>query len=136
MQLGSISISPTHSKLFVAGIYRPSAHAFYQEVRQTREEPQNTFRSNNLLLAGDFSAVLKPKDSSSEHVTKKRTTELLLEMIEDFHLEDLATRTNNKQHTWYRRNNNEISSHLDMILTNLPIRIQNITPKLPSSTLP
>jgi hypothetical protein len=61
-------------------------------------------------------------DPSNEHVTKKRTTELLLEMMEDFHLEDLANRTGNKQHTWYRRNDNQILSRLAMILTNLPIR--------------
>jgi hypothetical protein len=123
-----VHITPTNSKLVIAGIYGPSAnddresHAFYQEVRQTIEELQNTLRTSNLFLTGDFNAVLHPTDSSSGHATKKRTTELLFEMMEDFYLEDLANRTGNKQHTWYRRNNHQISSRLVMILTNLPIR--------------
>ncbi len=123
-----VYITPTNLKLIIAGIYGPSAnddresHAFYQEVRQTIEELQNTFHTSNLFLTGDFNAVLHPMDSSNEHVTKKRTTELLLEMMEDFHLEDLANRTGNKKHTWYRRNNNQILSRLAMILTNLPIK--------------
>ncbi len=72
-------------------------------------------------MAGDFNAVLSSEDSSSEHVTKKRTTELLKEIIAENHLIDMASYTNKKQHTWYRRNNNKISSRLDLILTNLPI---------------
>jgi hypothetical protein len=122
-----VYITPTNTKLVVAGIYGPSANddwesqAFYQEVKQTIEELQNTFHISDLLLAGDFNAVLHPMDSSSEHITKKRTTELLHTIMEDFHPEDLANVTGNKQHTWYRRNNNQISSRLDMILTNLPI---------------
>ncbi len=39
----------------------------------------------------------------------------------EFHLIDMAVRTNKQQHTWYRRNNNKISSRLDLILTNLPV---------------
>jgi hypothetical protein len=37
------------------------------------------------------------------------------------HLVDLASRARNSQHTWIRRNNNKISSRLDLILTNLPV---------------
>jgi hypothetical protein len=60
-------------------------------------------------------------DSSSEHHTKKNTSNLLNKMIEYLHLIDLASRARNTQHTWFRRNNNTISSRLDLILTNLPI---------------
>jgi hypothetical protein len=42
-------------------------------------------------------------------------------MTEDLHLIDLASRARDAQHTWFRRNNNTISSRLDMILTNLSI---------------
>jgi hypothetical protein len=42
-------------------------------------------------------------------------------MVEDLHLVDLASRARNTQHTWFRRNNNTVSSRLDLILTNLPI---------------
>jgi hypothetical protein len=120
-------ITPTKDKLIVAGIYGPSANndrestEFYNEIRQTLEELSNTFGTNNILLAGDFNAVLNPTDSSSEHHTKKNTTAFLNKMIEDLHLVDLASRARNMQHTWIRRNNNTISSRLDLILTNLPI---------------
>jgi exonuclease III len=119
--------APDKSKLIVAGIYGPSANddaesfRFYQEVNEALAELQNTFQTRKLIMAGDFNAVLSPEDSSSEHVTKKRTTELLLEIIAENHLIDMATLMNKKQHTWYRRNNNKISSRLDLILTNLPI---------------
>jgi hypothetical protein len=111
----------------VAGIYGPSANddnascLFYQEVLDTLVELQNTFQTRSLIMAGDFNAVLAPEDSSSEHVTKRRTTELLKQLLEDYHLTDIATITNNKQHTWFRRNNNRVSSRLDLILTNLPV---------------
>jgi exonuclease III len=101
-------------KLIVAGIYAPSANddrestVFYQEVRQNIEELQNTFRTSNLLLAGDFNAVLHPTDSSSELLTKCRTTDFLIKMIYDFYLVDMATKTHNTQHTLFRRNNNKI----------------------------
>jgi hypothetical protein len=52
-------------------------------------------------MAGDFNAVLSPEDSSSEHVTKKRTTDLLKELIAEHHLVDMAACTNRKQHTWF-----------------------------------
>jgi exonuclease III len=119
--------TPTKSKLIVAGIYGPSANddnaslLFYREVLETLGELQNTFQTRSIILAGDFNAVLTPEDSSSEHVTKQRTTGLLRQMLEDYHLTDIATATNNKQHTWFRRNNNKISSRLDLILTNLPL---------------
>jgi hypothetical protein len=72
-------------------------------------------------MAGDFNAVLSPEDSSSEHVTKQRTTELLKQLVAEHHLIDMAAYTNKKQHTWFRRNNNRISSRLDLIPTNLPV---------------
>jgi hypothetical protein len=114
-------------KLIVVGIYGPSANDdteslhFYQEVREVLAELQNTFQTRNLLMAGDFNAVLSPADSSSEHITKKRTTAFLEEFMEEQQLTDLAAKVNKKQHTWFRRNNNQISSRLDLILTNLPI---------------
>jgi exonuclease III len=119
--------TPNRSKLIVAGIYGPSANDdteslhFYQEVRDAIIELQNTFQTSNLLLAGDFNAVLSPEDSSSEHITKKRTTSFLEEFMEEQHLIDIAAHVNKKQHTWFRRNNNQVSSRLDLILTNLPI---------------
>jgi exonuclease III len=122
-----VYITLTKSKLIVAGIYAPSANndrestEFYNEVRQTIDELSNTFGTSNLILAGDFNAVLNPTDSSSEHHTKKNTTNLLNNMIEELHLVDLASRARNTQHTWIRRNNNKISSRLDLILTNLPV---------------
>jgi exonuclease III len=115
------------TKIIVVGIYGPSANdnneslQFYQEVRASIVELQNTFQTSNLLIAGDFNAVLSPEDSSSEHITKKRTTAFLEELIIEQHLTDLAVQTNKRQHTWFRRNNNQISSRLDLILTNLPI---------------
>jgi exonuclease III len=122
-----VYITPTKSKLIVAGIYGPSANNdressdFYEEVRQSLEEISNTFGTNNMMLAGDFNAVLHHTDSSSEDHTKKNTSNLLNKMVEDLHLVDLASRARNTQHTWFRRNNNTVSSRLDLILTNLPI---------------
>jgi exonuclease III len=122
-----VYVTPTKSKLIVAGIYGPSANNdressdFYEEVRQSLEELCNTFGTNNMMLAGDFNAVLNPMDSSSEHHTKKNTSNLLNKMIEDLHLIDLASRARDTQHTWFRRNNNTVSSRLDLILTNLSI---------------
>jgi hypothetical protein len=119
--------TPTRMKIIVVGIYGPSANddtesfQFYQEVRTSIVELQNTFQTSNLLIAGDFNAVLSPEDSSSEHITKKRTTALLEELIAEHHLIDLAAHLNRRQHTWFRRNNNQISSRLDLILTNLPL---------------
>jgi exonuclease III len=119
--------APDKSRLIVAGIYGPSANdnaeslRFYQEVLNTLAELQNTFQTRKMVTAGDFNAVLSPEDSSSEHVTKWRTTELLKELIAENHLIDMASYTNRKQQTWFRRNNNKISSRLDLILTNLPI---------------
>jgi hypothetical protein len=119
--------TPTKSKIIVAGIYGPSANddnasfLFYQEVLDTIGELQNTFQTRSLIMAGDFNAVLTPEDSSSEHVTKRRTTGILKKILEDYHLTDIATVANNKQHTWFRRNNNRVSSRLDLILTNLPV---------------
>jgi hypothetical protein len=128
--------TPNRTKLIVAGIYGPSANDdteslnFYQEVRNTIAELQNTFQTGNLLLAGDFIAVLSPEDSSSEHVTKKGTTSFLREFMDEQHLIDIAAHVNKRQHTWFRRNNNQISSRLDLILTNLPIT----QPKYSTST--
>jgi len=84
-----VYITPNQSKIIVAGIYGPSenndilSHQFYQEVKETLNELQNTFQTNNLLMAGDFNAVLCARDSSSEHVTKRRTTELIQDIMED-----------------------------------------------------
>jgi exonuclease III len=100
-----VYITPNKSKLIIAGIYRPSAnddtesHHFYQEVKDSLGELQNTFQTRN-ILAGDFNAVLSIEDSSSEHITKQQTTNLLAEIMADFHLVDMAARTNKKQHTW------------------------------------
>jgi hypothetical protein len=122
-----VYITPDKSKLIVAGTYGPSANddaeslRFYQEVNDTLAELQNTFQTRKIIMAGDFNAVLSSEDSSSEHVPKKRTTELLKEIIAENHLIDMASHTNKKQHTRYRRNNNKISSRLNLILTNLPI---------------
>jgi exonuclease III len=95
--LGHIAIvTSTHSKLIIAGIYGPSAnddresYNFCQELRQTTEELQNTFHTNNLLLAGDFNVVIHPNDSSSKHIIKRRTRQLLLEIIDDFHVIDIV----------------------------------------------
>jgi exonuclease III len=96
-----VYLTPTKSKLIVAGIYGPSANNdressdFYKEVRHSLEELCNTFGTNNMMLAGDFNAVLNPTDSSSEHLTKKNTSNLLNKMIEDLHLVDLAARARN-----------------------------------------
>jgi endonuclease/exonuclease/phosphatase family metal-dependent hydrolase len=49
------------------------------------EEQENTFRTSNLVITGDFNA-----DYSSEHITKKHTTQYLLAMIEDFHVIDIV----------------------------------------------
>jgi exonuclease III len=119
--------TPNRTKLIVTSIYGPSANDdteslhFYQEVRDAIAELQNMFQTRNLLLAGDFNAVLSPEDSSSEHVTKKQTTSFLEEFMDEQHLIDIAAHVNKRQHTWFRRNNNQISSQLDLILTNLPI---------------
>jgi hypothetical protein len=43
------------------------------------------------------------------------------EMMEEFHFIDMAVRTWNNNHTWYRRNNITNFSWLDFILTNLPM---------------
>jgi exonuclease III len=108
--------TPNRTKLIVVGIYGPSANDdteslhFYQEVRDSIVELQNTFQTSNLLIAGDLNAVLSPEDSSSEHITKKRTTAFLEEFIEEQHLTDIAAHANKKHHTWFRRNNNQISS--------------------------
>jgi hypothetical protein len=134
-----VYITPTNSKLIVAGIYGPSANndresiEFYNEVRQTLDELSNTFGTNNFLLAGDFNAVLNPTDSSSEHHTKKNTTNLLNNMIEELHLVYLASRARNTQHTWIRRNNNKISSRLDLIY---PSSISSMPPRPLSLTMP
>jgi exonuclease III len=75
--------TPNRTKLIVAGIYGPSANDdteslhFYQEVRDAIVELQNTFQTSNLLLAGDFNAVLSPEDSSSEHITKREQPHFL-----------------------------------------------------------
>ncbi len=94
---------------------------FYQEVLDTIADLQNTFQTRSLIIAGDFNAVLSPEDSSSKHVTKRRTTELLKQLVVEHHLINMAAYTNKKQHTWFRRNNNRISSWLDLILTSLPV---------------
>jgi hypothetical protein len=50
-----VYVTPTKSKLIVAGIYGPSANNdressdFYEEVRQSLEELCNTFGTNNLM---------------------------------------------------------------------------------------
>ncbi len=66
--------------------------------------------------------VLSPEDLSSEHITKKRTTQFLLEIMEDFHLIAIASRT---QKTTYLVQMKQQPNHLltcpHSILTNLPV---------------
>jgi hypothetical protein len=58
------------------------------------------------LLAGDFDAVLSPEDSSSEHITKRQTTNLLLKISHGI----LPYYGHGwKQHIWYRRSTNKFS---------------------------
>jgi hypothetical protein len=84
------------SKIIVAGIYGPStnddteSHQFYQVVKETIDKLQNTFQTRNLIQAGDFNTVLSSEGSSSKHITKRRTTDLLIEIMADFHLIDMA----------------------------------------------
>jgi hypothetical protein len=84
--------TPTGSKLIVAGIYGPSINsdteslAFFQEINDILFELENTFQTSNIIMRGDFNAVLTPTDTSSYHINKKRTSVMLQEIIQEHNL--------------------------------------------------
>jgi len=111
-------------KLIVAGIYGITENndkvscELYKELNQKIEEISTLYDTHEILIAGDFNAVLAPEDANSEHIQKLRTSDYLRVLMEKYNLIDAGTETGITSHTWIRKNLNH-SSRIDMIWTNI-----------------
>jgi len=113
-------------KLIVIGYYGPSENndklsvKLLQELRDNIKTLQHVYNTNRILIAGDFNAVWRERDANSYHSRKPQTTRLFQEIIEEFQLTDLGL-LQGARHTWYRRGQEQQSSRIDYILTNLQV---------------
>ncbi len=80
------------------------------------------YNTQHVIVAGDFNAVLEPEDSSSREIRKRATSAALHQIIESHNLADLARKSNNLEHTWYKKGIISQSSRIDLILTSIPIK--------------
>jgi len=114
------------SRTIVAGVYGPSesndktATKFIQELSRILRELKHIYRTQHIIIAGDFNAVWRPEDANSHHRLKPRTTGQFNKLMEDHNLTDLAFQTNRTSHTWYRQGRLAQSSRIDYILTSIP----------------
>jgi len=111
-------------KIIVAGIYGITENndkvscELYKELNEKIEEISMLYDTYEILIAGDFNAVLAPEDANSEHIQKWRTSDYLRVLMEKYNLIDVGTETRITSHTWIRKNLNH-SSRIDMIWTNI-----------------
>jgi len=104
--------NPDHNDLASANIF--------QQIITDIEELKNLFSVTDMILAGDFNCVLKEADSNTNRITKPRTNGLILTLIEQFQLFDISElKQKDHIHTYYRNKNQQISSRIDFILTNI-----------------
>ena len=82
-------------------------------------ELKNLYNTQNIIIAGDFNAVLSEEDTNSHHINKIQTTAFLKDYMERNNMQEAGEITNNKQHTWFRKNSNTQSSRIDYIFTNI-----------------
>jgi hypothetical protein len=80
------------------------------------------YNTQHVVVAGDFNVVLEPEDSSSREICKRATSVALHQIIERHNLTDLARKSINLEHTWYKKGIISQSSRIDLILTSIPIK--------------
>ncbi len=122
------------SRTVVIGVYGISDNndrlsaATIMEISTIADELKLLFNTQHLMIAGDFNAILENEDSSSGMIRKRAANAALHALIDRHNLIDMAIKGNKREHTWFQRGINALSSRLDMILTNIPtssVTIQN-----------
>jgi len=116
------------SRIIIAGFYGESASHdrisvdLMHELHNIIRELKHIYRTNHVLIAGDFNVTADRSDSNNpNHISKPRTARLLRTMMEDHDLIDLAQAANKPWHTWFRQSNQGQSSRIDLILTSMAV---------------
>jgi len=84
------------SRTIVGGIYGPSEYndktsaKFMREVSRTIKELQHTYRTRNVILAGDFNAVWRNEDANNFLTRKRQTMKTFQQLLEKHNLVDLG----------------------------------------------
>ncbi len=92
--LGIYGISENNDRLS-AGLIR--------EASNIAAELKLLYKTQHVIAAGDYNAVLAPDDSSSLEIRKRATSAALHSMIDRHHLIDLARKSNKLEHTWFKK---------------------------------
>jgi hypothetical protein len=93
-----------------------------QDLRDRIQELSHVFHTHTVLLAGAFNAALTLADANNQVINKPNTVQALPALIEDHQLIDLGANVGCLTHTWHRRDSSGQSSHIDLILTNIPMQ--------------
>jgi hypothetical protein len=118
------------SRVIVGGVYGCSERGdrqsleIIQDLRDRVQELSHVFGTRTVLLAGDFNATLTSADANNQNINKPHTVQALNALIEDHHLIDLGANVGCLTHTWHRRDSSGQSSRIDLILTNIPIKLR------------
>jgi len=113
------------TKVLVVGVYgNPDSNdskskEIFEQIKDDIAELQYLHSTGVCIVAGDFNCHLHKNDSSKGMINKHRTVESICGIMDTFNMYDIAESTNNTQHTYFRHKAQEISSRIDLILTNI-----------------
>jgi len=114
------------NNVLLCGVYGNPDHndrrseSIFINMLEDIQELKNLFPVHNIILAGDFNCILKEMDSHTRKISKPRTHRILLQIIEEFQLNDIAEMVGQDgKHTYHRAKDQKISSRIDYILSNI-----------------
>jgi len=112
-------------QVIIGGIYgtpdsndTKSADIFSQ-LHMHISELKHLYQVRSIIILGDFNCHLHKNDSSKDRILKYRTVNTIKNMMDRFDLFDVAVFKHKLQHTYHRHKAQQISSRIDIILTNI-----------------
>jgi len=117
------------TKIIVVGVYgNPDSNdnkskEIFEQMKDDMAKLQYLHSTNICIVAGDFNCHLQKNDSSKRLINKQKTVDIIQNIIDTFNMYHIARKTNNTQHTYFQHKAQEISSRIDLILTNINTQI-------------
>jgi len=74
----------------------------FEQMKDDMAELQYLHSTNICIVVGDVSFHLHKNDSSKRLINKQRTVDIIQNIIDTFNMYDIAEKTNNTQHTYFR----------------------------------
>jgi len=113
------------TKIIIVGVYgNPDSNdakskEIFDQMNEHIAELKHLHSTGVCVVAGDFNCHLNKNDSSKQFINKTRTVGAICSIMDTYNMYDIAESTNKTHHTYFRHKAQEISSRIDLILTNI-----------------